>query len=142
MTDWIRRYYLLARHVAGWSKDPSTRVGAVIVGKQPGKIALGYNGFPRGIADTEDRLSDRTKKYSMIQHAERNALDNASFDLEGATLVATMFPCSECVKSIIQRGITTVASPPPLDRSPWREDADLSKSMLQEAGVTLLTVDG
>src|SRR5688572_8065873 len=110
MTNWGRRYMDLARHVAGWSKDPSTKVGAVAVGKSRHNhdIVVGYNGFPRGIADTEDRLNDRQTKYKLIQHAERNVLDNARFDLSGATLYVTLHPCSECAKSIVSRGIAKV----------------------------------
>jgi dCMP deaminase len=72
-TDWDARYLDLARHVAKWSKDPSTQVGAVVVGKDRRKIAVGYNGFPRGIAD-DNRLFDREVKYTLIQHAERNVI--------------------------------------------------------------------
>lgn len=137
---WHKRYVALAQHVADWSKDPSTKVGAVIVGKNRREIALGYNGFPPGIDDDEMRMSVREVKYKMTQHAERNALDNARFDLTGGVLAVTMFPCSECAKSIISRGIKVVLCPPPLDREPWKSDADWTRLMLTEAGITIAEV--
>jgi dCMP deaminase len=132
---WTRRWIELAKHVAGWSKDPSTKVGAVIVGTRPGQIAVGYNGFPRGVADTEERLNDRSTKYKLIQHAERNALDNATFDLFGATLVVTKAPCSECAKSIIQKGIVRVVCPPTMPDDRWVEEANLAAEIMQEVDI-------
>lgn len=127
----------LAAHVAGWSKDPSTKVGAVLVGADRRQIALGYNGFPPGIAD-DSRLDDRPTKYKLLQHAERNVLDNASFDTRGATLAVTFFPCSECAKSVISKGIKTVITPPPSFREPWASEAVWTTGMLREAGVELI----
>lgn len=137
MTDWVKRYFALAEHVAQWSKDPDTKVGCVIVGKNRREMSVGYNGFPTGVADTPERLGDRDLKRKLIQHAERNALDNVRFDCSGGLLVTTMFPCSECVKSIISRKITNVICPAPLDRPPWKDDADLSSLMLRESGVAV-----
>jgi dCMP deaminase len=132
---WQRRYLDLARHVAEWSKDPSTKVGTVIVGLDRRELCVGYNGFPPGIADDEDRLADRKMKYALTQHAERNALDNARFDLRGGLLATTMYPCSECTKSIISRGIARIICPAPLEREPWAADALVAGAMLREAGV-------
>lgn len=135
---WQARYLDLARHVAGWSKDPSTKVGTVIVGRDRRELCVGYNGFPPGIADTDERLRDKLTKYALTQHAERNALDNARFDLRGGLLATTMHPCSECSKSIISRGIAVVICPLPLDREPWRSDAVTAVGMLEEGGVRIL----
>ena len=52
---WDRRFLALAEHVADWSKDPSTKTGAVIVRPDRTIASMGYNGFPRGMADTDDR---------------------------------------------------------------------------------------
>jgi dCMP deaminase len=137
---WIERYFALARLVATWSKDPSTKVGAVIVGKNRKQIAVGYNGFPVGIEDTAERLEDRPTKYRLIQHAERNVLDNAAFDLEGATLVTTQFPCDECAKSIVSKKIKRVVAPPMPSREPWREASLWAQRILEEAGVEIVVV--
>lgn len=134
---WVRRYVDLARHVAQWSKDPSTKVGAVIVGQNRRDIVLGFNGFPPGLRDTEERLNDRAVKHLYTQHAERNAIDNARFDCTGGTLVTTLFPCEECAKSIISRGIARVVTIGFPEAEPWRTKSQLSASMFEEAGVEI-----
>jgi len=136
--EWDDRFIDLAWHVATWSKDPSTKVGAVLVGKDRREIAVGYNGFPPGIADREDRLNDRDVKLRLTQHAERNVLDNARFDVRGGTLYTTFFVCNECAKSVVSRGIVRVVCPPPADREPWASDAEWSRQLLMEAGVNVI----
>lgn len=131
------RYWNLAKHVATWSKDPSTKVGSVLVGSDPRKIAVGYNGFPPGIIDSEERLNDRAVKLKFTQHAERNVLDNAEFDAKGGTIYSTQIPCSECAKSIISRGIAKVICPPRPTKEPWSSDADYTLVMFAEAGIVL-----
>ena len=75
--NWHQRYIDLAKTTASWSKDPSRKIGAVIIGENNQIVSLGYNGFPRGIEDTEERLNDRETKYKYIVHAEMNAIYNA-----------------------------------------------------------------
>lgn len=141
MSKWDQRYLDLARFWADQcSKDPSTKVGAVLVGMDPRNIALGYNGFPKGIEDSEERLNDRSTKYKLTMHAERNVLDNAKFETRGAALYCTMFICSECAKSAIQKGVVRVVCPPPFTRAPWNHDAEWTRLLLLEAGVELEVV--
>jgi dCMP deaminase len=138
-----RRHFELAQHVAGsrlWSKDPSTRVAAVLIGQDPRHIAIGYNGFPPGIADTPERLADRAVKYDLVQHAERNVLDNATFDLRGATLATTMYPCHECAKSIISKRVQRVITPPYGDREPWLTSSRKAEAMFKEAPILVRLV--
>ncbi len=97
--QWDYRFLQLAETVATWSKDPSTKVGSVIVDSKRRVIGLGYNGFPRRIQDLEERYSNRETKLKLVCHAERNALDNTPISVEGSTLYATLFPCNECCKS-------------------------------------------
>ena len=79
MSDkWDQRFLDLAAHIAGWSKDPSTKVGCVVVGEDREIRSTGFNGFPRGISDDNDRLTDREKKYPLICHAEENAIMHAA----------------------------------------------------------------
>lgn len=140
---WNQRYLQMADGVAGWSKDPSTKVGAVIIGDKGQVLSTGYNGFPRGIADSSERLNDRATKYKYVVHAEMNAIYNASYSgvsLAGATLYVHGLPvCSECAKGIIQSGITRVVIPAPMmckdipDK--WKESWELTKSLFAEAGV-------
>jgi dCMP deaminase len=136
-TNWDRRFMALARHVARWSKDPSTKVGAVLV-QEENQVALGYNGFPRGIADTAERLADRALKYRLIQHAERNVLDNAAFSAMGSTLYVTQLPCTECAKSIVSKGVRRVVSPG-LEALPerWRVDGAWAVDVMAEGGVII-----
>lgn len=137
---WHRRFFELAEHVAGWSKDPSTQVGACVVNDRKQVLSLGFNGFPRGVEDNHLRLADRETKYKFVSHAERNALDNAFVDIEGATLYSTLFPCNDCAKGIIQKGIKTVVTThPDLERT--HNNLDASLQMFSEAGVKIIFVE-
>jgi dCMP deaminase len=141
MTNWNQRFMDLAHHVASWSKDPSTKVGAVIVNDKKQVLSLGYNGFPRGVHDCAERYNDRATKLQFVAHAERNALDNAYIDVDGATLYSTLYPCSECAKGIIQRGIKQVVT-----SKEWRDSHadrfrfDVTQIMFEEANVEVVLV--
>jgi dCMP deaminase len=141
LTGWDRRFYDLAVYVASWSKDPSTKVGAVLVGGDRRLVALGYNGFPPGIADADERLDDRECRHRLMQHAERNVLDNARFDARGGTLYVTFFPCSECAKSVVSRGIVRVVCPPAVARDPWASDSFWSDLLFSEARIEVVYVE-
>lgn len=139
MTDWNQRFMDLAHHVAGWSKDPSTKVGAVIVNEKKQVLSLGYNGFPRGVHDCAERYNDRSTKLQFVAHAERNALDNAYIDVDGATLYSTLYPCSECAKGIIQRGIRQVVTSKEWhDAHANRFRFDVTQQMFEEADVEVV----
>lgn len=136
MEKWDRRFLELADHVAQWSKDPSTKVGAVVVDHKNRVVSMGYNGFPRGIDDDDSRYSDRPTKHLYVAHAERNALDNAPLMVEGCTLYSPLLPCNECAKSIIQKGITRVVS-----YHNMREDTfnwNITRQMFFEARIELV----
>lgn len=142
MNKWDSRFIELAKFYSTFSKDPSRKIGAVAV--DPIKrtvLSCGFNGFPRGIADTDDRLNDRETKYKYVVHAEMNAIFNACLNgvsLDGATLYVYGLPiCSECAKGIIQVGIRHVAflveeAIPPI----WLESWEKTREMFEEAGVT------
>src|SRR6056297_1129882 len=93
MNKWDERFLDMAELVATWSKDPSTKIGAVCVEPQSKRIlSMGYNGFPRGIADLDWRYEDKEVKYSLVVHAEANAIYNATSNgvsLEGSTIYVT-----------------------------------------------------
>ena len=144
-TAWNDRYLELAKHVSTWSKDPSRKIGAVAVGAQGQILAQGFNGFPRGINDTEERLEHRPTKYKYVVHAEMNVIFNASLNgvsLKDADLYVYGLPiCNECAKGIIQVGIKRVfilteCDIPPVWKDSWRH----SESMLGEAGVQMLWI--
>lgn len=141
MTDWHKRFLDLAKHISTWSKDPSRQIGAVIVGEDNQILSVGYNGFPRGIKD-DDRLQDRETKYSLIVHAEMNAIYNATYNgikLKDSTLYVTGLPvCSDCAKGVIQVGIKTIIMPMDLDlteKGIWKDSWDKSRKMFYESGV-------
>ena len=143
MADWDRRFLDLARHVSGWSKDPSTQVGAVIT---RGKfvVSLGFNGHPKGVHDTPERLENREVKYRTIIHAEMNAILTAKCDLEGCTVYVWPFmPCSQCGAAIVQAGIKRVVAPR-TENDRWAESFRVSQEIFREAGVEMveLTING
>ena len=146
---WDRRFMELAQHVAGWSKDPSTKCGAVVVPPSRKPIIFGYNGPPSGIADDE-RLLDREWKLAVTLHAEDNAVANAGLDVSGgATLyVWPMPPCSRCAARIIRAGIIRVVAPPLPDglinwrRVSWASAVALGLKLFAEAGVDLTIYHG
>ena len=140
--NWHQKYLGLAKHVATWSKDPSKQIGAVAVGDVGEILATGFNGLPRGIADTEFRLTNREEKYKLVVHAEMNCIYNATHNgvsLRGATLYVWGLPvCSECAKGVIQVGIKHVVMPHEGDVIPfkWAQSFMATADMFEEAGVT------
>ena len=142
---WDVRFVELAMHIAKWSKDPSTKVGCVVVGEDREIRSTGFNGFPRGIKDDEERLLDREKKYPLICHAEENAIMHAArigVSLKGSTAYVTWPPCSRCARSLIQSGIKEIIYPTPGEiPERWIEDFNISNGMISEAGVIVRTID-
>ena len=147
INKWYKRYLRLAAEVATWSKDPNTQVGAVVVGSKGQILSQGYNGFPRGISDSNKRLTDRDVKLSLIVHAEMNAIFNATYSgvsLDGSTIFIHGLPaCSECAKGIIQVGIRkVVVSKQCIEARPhWNDSWNKSKAMFAEAGVAIFVID-
>lgn len=90
------------------SKDPSTKVGAIIVAPDGRKMSGGYNGFVAGAPEEEDSWINRPKKYPRVIHAELNALLNCPFEKAGCTVYCSLHPCTECLKALIQSGITRI----------------------------------
>ena len=139
LNKWDRRFLGLAARVAAWSKDPSTQVGAVVTdGKRV--VSLGFNGFPQGLSD-DHRLHDRETKYSLVLHAEENALLFSAADLTGGTIyVYPLPPCSRCAAKIIQSGITRVVTTIPEDLSRWEESVALTRTIFDEVGVEMVEI--
>ena len=131
--------------VAEKSKDPSTKIGAILV-KEKHSIIEGFNGFPMKVKDLTERYSDRSVKYIFIAHAEANAISTAArFGImtQGSTLYCNAMPCSECAKMIIQGGIEEVIVHKqwPMNHSKWTESFKYSKQMFREAGVKIKVFD-
>lgn len=134
---WDQRFLELATFISRWSKDPSTKVGAVIT-KGKRIIAVGYNGFPQGVDDDPARYGNRPVKYKMVVHGDANALLFAKGEAEGGTLYTVPFPpCTTCTGLAIQAGIVRIVAPvtPPELLGRWGEDLVIARHMCEEAGV-------
>lgn len=142
LDTWDKRFIEVAQLVSTWSKDPGTRVGAVLVLDRR-IIATGYNGFPHGILDSAVRYNDRDTKLQLTVHAEVNAILNAAksgAQTKGSTLYVTFAPCVHCSTAVIQAGIARVVSPS-VESAPirWTANFEKGRSVLQEAGIALNT---
>ena len=153
---WDKHFLDLSLKHAQMSKDPNTKVGSVIVGPDRELISAGFNGFPRGIEDTSERLNEREQKLKLIVHAEMNAVLAAArhgIKLKGCTLYLTASkvktglvwggpPCTRCTVEIIQAGITEIVSYPFKNvPSKWLDDIEFSRSLLKEAGVNYREIE-
>jgi dCMP deaminase len=150
---WHEYFFRLMDLAAQKSKDPTTPVGAVVVGPDKEIRATGFNGFPRGVKDSEERYADRTSKLLYIEHAERNAIYNAArigVSLKGCSIYLSFWPCVDCARAIIQAGITTVyvarntydvnAAKWERPTGGWKTGMDAGREMMAEAGVKLEVV--
>ncbi|MCB1829662.1 MAG: dCMP deaminase family protein [Chromatiaceae bacterium] len=135
-TKWDARFLGLAAHISGWSKDPSSQVGAVITDGNR-IVSLGYNGFAAGVEDKPERLSDRNCKLNLTIHAEENAMIFAKRDLTDCTVFVTHPPCPRCASKLIQEEVKRVVYIAPSDDflSRWADDLALSSEMYREAGI-------
>lgn len=133
--NWFEYAMDLAKIVAKKSKD-TTQVGAVLLDRNHAVRGTGYNGPPKGVADTPDRFI-RPRKYLFASHAEQNTIAFAARNgvaTDGCIIAVTHYPCSSCARSIIQAGISEVwigngtTSMPP-------EEFEASAEMFKEAGV-------
>ncbi len=146
---WDAHFMRKALENASMSKDPRTRVGSVIIGPDYEPISDGFNGFPRNIQDTPERLNDRDLKLKLVVHAEMNAVLNAArvgISTKGCTLYLAATddtglvwggpPCTRCTVEIIQAGIAEIVSFPWKNvPSRWDADIKMAGELLAEAGV-------
>lgn len=139
---WDDRFIKLAEHISTWSKDPSTKTGAVIVDVDNRVVSVGYNGLPKGVEDTADRLDNREQKYKMVVHCEVNAVLFARSSLAGCRLYTWPFmSCSRCAAVVIQSGIKEVIAPA-LTHPRWEEECRLAQEMFAEAAVVVREARG
>lgn len=144
-SKWDKRYLRLAKEVSTWSKDPSSKIGAVAISDQKQVLATGYNGFPRGIGDLSNRYNDRELKYKYVVHAEQNVIYNATYNgvsLNGSTLYVYGLPvCGSCALGVIQVGVKRVVMPKKDYPVHWLESFKLSETMFREASVEYEFID-
>ncbi len=141
---WLGRLLKMAINVASWSKDDSTKVGAVITTQDGRPVSWGFNGMPMGIDDTNEDRHIRPNKYKWMCHAERNAIDLSSkVDLTGCVMFVTFSPCSSCAQSIIQNQIGTIVidENSTIDKAPerWQDDMKIALEMLNEAKINIIS---
>lgn len=137
--EWDGRFMRQALEVATWSKDPEVKVGAIVVSQDKRRVSWGYNGFPRGVHDTKDRLKG-SERVPLTAHAELNTILNAGCDLSGWTLFVTRPPCLECAKAIIQARISRVVCMPLPEGSSWAEACKQAAGLLREVGIVYNTL--
>lgn len=141
-TNWDLRFMQLADHIAQWSKDRSTKVGAVIViDKNP--VSVGYNGFPRGCDDDLNERHERPIKYYWVLHAEENAIINAARHGQktmGADMYVNWFPCAKCAGMIVNAGIKRIFcdKEPDFSNSQFGVGFKLALEKLSEGGVEVI----
>lgn len=141
---WDLRFLQVAKLVSTWSKDPSTKTGAVIVRPNKSVVSVGFNGFPRTMPDFGVLYQNREEKYSRIVHCEINAQLHAFEPLNGYTLYTYPFAsCDRCVVQMLQAGITRFVYPKPsadaLTR--WAEAFQKTEKYMSECGAQFTEVD-
>lgn len=136
---WHRRYLRMAREASTWSKDPSTKVGAVTVDPATREVSPHYNGFPRNMPDLPEHYADRDQKLRRIIHAEQNATIGRRV-VGHAMYVYPFFSCSRCSPQIIQSGISLVITTNDLpDR--WIDDCNIAKQDFKDAEISYMILD-
>lgn len=137
MDKWDLRFLKAAEEVSTWSKDPSTKVGCVIVDPElQRRTGEGFNGFPRFMSDDPALYADRETKYARTLHAELNAVLFAK-KTEGCTAYVTHPPCTSCSLVLIQSGVSRVVARRPSSDllSRWEESIIKAKGFFDEAEV-------
>jgi len=148
LPGWDEYFLNQIPNVAAKSKDPSTKVGAIITGPDHGQKGMGFNGFARGVDETVEERWLRPEKYEWVVHAEHNAIlyaARAGVPLNGCTMYVDWAPCGGCSRAIIQAGIKRLvidADSPSSNNAQlaerWKEDHDRASKMLKEAGVEVV----
>jgi dCMP deaminase len=134
-------------HAREFSKDESTKVAAMIIGREGHEIrSSGYNGMPRGCRDDVPARQERPEKYFWYEHAERNAIYNAArvgTQLSGSLLLVTMYPCMDCARAIVQAGIEEVVTFNPSTEftARWGSHLEKTKELLDECGIAVRVLD-
>lgn len=145
MTTLTPNFYIgLARYVATASRDPSTKVGAVIVRPDRTIASVGFNGMPRGMSDAPELYLDRATKLSRTIHAEVNAILNAAEPVKGYDLyVSALPPCAACALVVVQSGIRRVFYERPSEElaQRWADSLAQTRTVFGEVGIEMVEVE-
>lgn len=140
---WDLRYLDLAKTVSSWSKDPSTKTGAVIVRENNTVAGLGFNGFPQGMNDDPAIYANREEKYSRVVHCEVNATIFGAGPYTDCTLYTwPLASCDRCIVQMIQNGIRRFVFPAASKDQITRWGPALEKSMsyAREVGAEIVEI--
>lgn len=148
--NWDARFLGLAAVIAQWSKDPSTKVGAIIVRPDSHAIiSTGFNGFPPGHPDAPEQYADRRYKYAHVIHAEENALRFLNYRANGCSLYTSFPVCPNCVRAAVQAGIVRIVQSIVSYQGKseawikeWTERFEESRTVSKQLGIELVTYDG
>lgn len=144
---WDQRFLNLAKEISSWSKDPSTKVGCIIIKNVNEIVSLGYNGFPANDPDLESEYINRDIKYGKIIHAEinavRHAISNGHWGLKGCTIYTYPFmPCEDCAKVLIElnpdRIVSISANCEHLSR--WKDSFEKSRKLFEQNQIEVVTL--
>lgn len=140
---WDKRFLDLAKHIAQWSKDPSSKVGAVIVRPDKSVCSVGFNGFPQSMPDTEILYTTREEKLSRVIHSEINALLFSREPVKGYTMYVALMPCDRCFVTMVQAGIVRFVCPKPTEQQNerWGAAFEKTRQFARECGVELIEVE-
>lgn len=103
--EWDDYFLNIAETVSLKSKDPSSKMGCVIVDQNKRVVSVGFNGLVRGADESKLTLSERPMKYHFVIHSEMNAIIYARQNLEGCTVYNRVATCDNCLKHCLQAGI-------------------------------------
>lgn len=141
----LLRFIPVAEAIAGLSKDPAVKIGALVIDDDANIVSAGFNGFPRGVDDANHRLKSRELKLCFIVHAEANAIAQASrtgAKTMGASMIVTeRYPCKTCAGLIIQAGIKRVYAPvmnKEDTNQQWFDEKEFAEKMFIESGVEVV----
>lgn len=136
------KFLKLAKYQADLFSKDTTKVGCLFIDKDNLSIlSCGYNGFIRKSPEPEERWC-RPEKYKFVIHSELNCVINSARNgvkINGAIAVTTMFPCSDCMKALIQSGISSLITiEPDLESIRWGESFKLSLLILKELSIKVM----
>lgn len=145
---WDARFVGLAQHISSWSKDPSTKVGAVLVRPDNSVASTGFNGFAPGEDDDPELYANRDYKYKKVIHAEINALDFLDSLAKGFSFYTSFPCCPDCMRAAGEAGVVRVVFPA-IDREgrdpawikEWEDRLSESLEVAREYGIEVRFVD-
>ena len=146
--SWDNYFMSMVYLAASKSKDERTHIGAVIVGKDNEIKSTGYNSFVRKLRDDVLERQKKPEKYFWFEHAERNAIYNATLigtSLKGCKMYTNGIPCMDCARGVVQSGILEVIVDKGWNKTNKGEDLEHSSrtlKMFEEVSIKLRYWEG